>query len=700
MQTLRPMDSCPDRTPSLTHSDASSINSDPLPLDLAAPADPCAERVERPLPPLPKDALPNDMFIRHERHKLPPNAAMPCAPPRTKPPPKSAPPRMKARAWQHMHRSAVWSVRNPRILARLLYFMPWSDLNAFLATCSHIRRIWDNHELRDVILSQYVHGYRHAIRHRDLALFQDVDLTIQDLDLLLLSQQVPLHQYPMHALGVISKPPSPYNDSTEESPQSKITDQLATLALTHSRFVLLLQSVVHSSPLPLPIDCDPPKLQPRFPVPSSTASSPHGIRELTFPAPLAFPAEVGEIQPMPSTPSADEKRPKSKDISRSRLSMPSPLSREVTPRFGGSAPSFPSDHMDHSSPRRSRKSSIFGGRNPPPPPAAEPRSLKYYEAGWRKASQSSRKASSSLALSEEETSRRFTVSHKRSASVELSSSSSSVSSASSPSSARRAPNDVYVPDSPHDLFAATSRIRAPVLHVFVPCSALTPEVVTACEEQLIEADLWQHLSTGDIVCNLGYVPPPTDEGTERNRGEDKADTRITWLLFNGQALRPFTPPAPPPLSDPLSLPSPFYYTHLLRAQACPQFAFAPPGGGSVPELTLVRTTCRVSSPRTPGGWATARKYMWVARARVGMGFVDVDDGLGEGWRGEWVLEADGTQEGRQTLIDCLSGASGDVFVWEMIREKSCGGRIWLRLIKPLIPSDSARNIQIIRSHLS
>lgn len=711
MQTLRPMDSCPDRTPSLTHSGASSINSDPLPLDLASSADPCSEPVERPLPPLPKDALPNAMFIPHERYKFPPSAAEPGAPPRTKPPPKSASPRTKARAWHHMHRRAVWSLRNPRILARLLHFMPWSDLNAFLATCSHIRRIWDNRELRDVILSQYVHGYRHALRHRDLALFQDVDLTIQDLDLLrssylslcplidgpdkcilrisssVLSQQVPLHQYPVHALSVISKPPSLYNDSTAESPSSKFTDQLVALALTHSRFVLLLQSIVHSSPLPLPIDCDPPKLQPRFPMPNFTsASSPHGIRELTFPAPLAFPTEVGEIQPMFSTPSVEEKRPKSKDIARSRLSIPSPLSREVTSRFGGSAPSFPSEHMDHSNPRRSRKLSIFGGRNPPPPPAAEPRFLKYYEAGWRKASQSSRKASLSLAPrgidcgSEEETSRRFTVTHKRSASMDMSSSASSISSASSPSSARRAPNDVYVPDSPHDLFAATSRIRAPVLHVFVPCSALTPEIITACEEQLIAADLWHHLSTGDVVCNLGYVPPPTDDGTERNRGEDKADTRITWLLFNDQALRPFTPPAPPPLSDPLSLPTPFYYTHLLRAQACPQFAFAPPGGGSVPELTLVRTTCRVSSPLTPGGWATAQKYMWVARARVGMGFVAVDDGLGEGWRGEWVLEADGTQEGRQTLIDCLSGASGDVFVWEMIREKSGGGRIWLRYV--------------------
>ena len=489
----------------------------------------------------------------------------------------------------------------------------------------------------------------------------------------MLSQQVPLPQYPMHALTVISNPPS--------HRQSKITNTLVSLALAHSRFVLLLQSIVHSSPLPLPIDCDFPKLQHRFPLPNSaSASLPHGIRELTFPAPLAFPAEVDDIQPMasPAAPSTEQKRSSS---ARSRLSIPSPLSRE----FGGSAPSFSSSAlMDHAKPRTTRKLSIFGGRNPLPPPVAEPRSLKYYEAGWRKPSLSSR-ATSSLGhrgidyASEEETRRRFTITHKRSVSMDMSSSASSISSASSPSPSRQ-PNDVRVPDSPHDLYAATSRIRAPVLRVFVPCSALSPEIIVACEEQLISADLWRHLSTGDIVCNLGYFPSPTNDGTDGIRGEDKADARITWLIYDGQALRSFSPPAPPPLSDPLSLPTPFYYTHLLPAQAWPQFAFAPPGGGSVPELTLVPTICRVPSPRTPGGWVTAKKYMWVARARVGMGFIAMDDGLGEGWRGEWVLETDGTQEGRQTLIDCLSGVSGDVFVWEMIREKSGGGRIWLRYV--------------------
>jgi len=93
--------------------------------------------------------------------------------------------------------------------------------------------------------------------------------------------------------------------------------------------------------------------------------------------------------------------------------------------------------------------------------------------------------------------------------------------------------------------------------------------------------------------------------------------------------------------------------------------------------------------------------MWIARARVGMGFMDIDDGLGEGWRGEWVLEADGTQEGRQTLVDCISGLSGETFVWELVREKSGGGRIWIRLLRPVVPpKDNSVNVQFLRSDLS
>jgi hypothetical protein len=52
-------------------------------------------------------------------------------------------------------------------------------------------------------------------------------------------------------------------------------------------------------------------------------------------------------------------------------------------------------------------------------------------------------------------------------------------------------------------------------------------------------------------------------------------------------------------------------------------------------------------------------------------------GLGKGGA-EWVLETEGTREGRQTLVDCLSGDADEVFVWEFVREKCGAGQIWLK----------------------
>lgn len=72
--------------------------------------------------------------------------------------------------------------------------------------------------------------------------------------------------------------------------------------------------------------------------------------------------------------------------------------------------------------------------------------------------------------------------------------------------------------------------------------------------------------------------------------------------------------------------------------------------------------------------------MWTARVwRQGMG-MGFEDGVGDGWLGEWVLEAEGTREGRQVLLDCLGGeGEGEVRrEWELVREKSGGGRLWLK----------------------
>ncbi|KIJ66975.1 hypothetical protein HYDPIDRAFT_166391 [Hydnomerulius pinastri MD-312] len=719
------MDPYADRTPSLTNSDSSSTSSDPPSVD-AAVIDLYGDG--RPLPPIPHEDMrkspPQDIPMPRGGRKIPvyPESTT-GRPPRSKQDrsPKSASPISKSLSWQKMQRNGVSALTQPRILARLLQYSTWDDCYALFATCSQIRSLWGVRELRDIVLSQYVPGYHLALRQRDLSMFEDVDVTFHDLDLLLLSQRVPLHQYPMHALGSLSRPPS--DDPAHDAVVAKMTYRLATLTHTHSRFVLLLQSIVHSSPLPLPIDFDPPRQPPRLPSPSPAPGiPPHGLRELTFPAPLSFLSDVAEMAPPSAStpgPSSDPRRSVNRgklpqDNSRSNTSTSSPLSRDARARLGDSTSSFvPTPANTPIRAQKTRKLSIFGGNTPLPPPPTEPRSLKDYEASWRRTVAAPQAPNRLPAApftratgyaSEEDFSRPFVRSHKRSASAEVSSSSSSISGSSSPSSTRRTPNDIRMPNSPHDLYFATSRTRAPVLRVFVPCSVLSPAAVTACEEQLVAAGLWQHLSTGDVVCNFGYVPSttePAEDPADPPSEAEKAKFRNTWLVFNGYTLVPFIPPASLPLADPLSLPSPFYYTHLMPSNMNPQFAFAPPGGGGVPETTLVHASTRVRSPHSPSGWVMAKKFMWVARARVGMGFVDVDDGLGEGWRGEWVLEAEGTKEGRQTLIDCIAGVSGEIFVWELAREKSGGGRIWLRLVKPLAPpKDNSRNIQMIRSQLS
>lgn len=470
----------------------------------------------------------------------------------------------------------------------------------------------------------------------------------------------------MYALASLSR--SLAHGPPNDIATAAMTSRLATLASTHSRFVLFLQSNVHSSKLPLPIDFDHQRAPSRFPPSSAPSSPPRALRELTFPAPLSYLSDLPDTQP------SDVSTHNSSACSVPR-SRSSPLSRADA---AAQLPIKP----------RQKKLSMFGN-NPPPPPPTEPRSLRYYEASWRRPATTRNNPNSPpiapfanawpTSHSEEDFSRPFARSHKRSASADVSCASSINSSSSSPS-IRKPPYDIRTPSSPHDLSFATSRTRAPVLRVFVPCNVLSPDAITACAAQLHAGGLWQYLSTGDVVCNFGYVPS-TPNGTQSQLDlspEARSTSRNTWLLFDGNFLIPFTPPSPPTLPDTLSLPSPFYYTHLMPSNVNPTFIFAPPGGGGVPETTLINTTTRVPSPHSSGGWAMAKKYMWIARARVGMGFMDIDDGLGEGWRGEWVLEAEGTQEGRQTLIHCISGLAGEMFVWELVREKSGGGRIWLR----------------------
>lgn len=260
---------------------------------------------------------------------------------------------------------------------------------------------------------------------------------------------------------------------------------------------------------------------------------------------------------------------------------------------------------------------------------------------------------------------------------------------------------------PHDLILATSRSRAPILRVFVPCTTLEMdgESLALCEQQLVESGLWDHLSTGDVVCNLGYVPPVEDgmdeafgmsgdaspPGTRPSTGSRRSSSGLVpsssqssakWLLFNGHILVPFTPPQLLPLTDPLNLPSPFYYAHIMpNPNANPTFMINkfPACLDDVPQFTLIHSSRKVRSPHSPSGVALVKKFSWTARVVRVKSEAD-ESGMGEGWFGEWVLEGEGTSEGKEVLFDALRGVDLGRREWELVRERSGGGKIWLRLL--------------------
>lgn len=431
----------------------------------------------------------------------------------------------------------------------------------------------------------------------------------------MISQRFGLHQYPTHALRMLTSIYPTFEDDD-------MTAKLVALAAVHSRFVLLLQSLAHSSSEAMPLEPEEPRWKSRL-------TPAQNIRELTFPTPLAY-AQVPV--PIPS------------------ISKP------------------PS--------KKGRRLSMFG-KNSDLPPAREPRTLKIYSSTWRRSTYSSSTLPRPC--------RRF-------ASTNTSSDSSISGSIAGHESLSSASSRTL---SLHDLSGATSRIRAPILRVFVPCTKLDDdgESLVSCERQLVDSGLWPHLSTGDIVCNFGFVPPnvedtssemddfsPTDYLSHKFRSDQRrgsSDTsQVKWLIFDGQFLIPYTPPGSLPLDDVLMLPSPFYYAHITPPFANFTYVIDQFPICDVPQLTLIYSTSRVPSPHSPKGYALVKKYAWIARVvRLQRG----DEGdVGEGWFGEWTLEGEGTSEGKQVLLDALAGCQLDRKVWELVREKSGGGKLWLK----------------------
>ncbi|KAI0326924.1 hypothetical protein GY45DRAFT_48526 [Cubamyces sp. BRFM 1775] len=691
-----------------------------------------AKTTERPLPPIPPTSPEPGPSAppQRQRQSLPPSSSSRKYSPIRMPRPSSRSPRLFSRA-----------LRQPGVLARLLSFIPWHDFHALTSTCRDIRQCFTrNAECRRVILSHFVPGYSYALGLSDTEQKPTIDVDFHQLALLMLSQYVPLHAYPMHAMAVLGA----LSRGSGDLQLHKASHRLASLTIAHSRFVLLLQSLVHSASSSPSSDSEeydevneaPLRVGSRLP-------HAHGVRELVFPAPLSVLDSNG----------ADE--------AADTLSTATTTGRRVLSRSGTIRSGFSNGRAASLSPPRTPTiaetiprskgtglASMFSrSKVPLPPPSADPLALKLYSGSWRRTMSKGGRHSICYAAEDDgwlsSPAQELKMPHRRFASVSFSSD-SSLSSPSSisrtntesegsshPARSRRrssmaASASLAVPrgTSAHDLFLATSRLRAPVLRVFVPCTDLDEAAIVACEEQLMKNGLWEHLSDGDIVCNFGYVPPvsPQSESTrpgEQHQGEE--GQRQKWLMFNGYCLVPYIPPSPPPLENPLTLPSPFYFANILPAFVDPVFILSLPQdpalsslspyssassasssspspprhsrtmgmGRGVPELQLANVATRVPSPHSPTGFALVRKYMWLARIPyVGPGSAtEAGMALGRGWHGEWVLEAEGTREGRQSLVDALEGGADRHGLarrgqWQVVREKSGGGRLWLKLLVP------------------
>jgi len=481
-------------------------------------------------------------------------------------------------------------------------------------------------------------------------------------------------------------------------------EKLVALTQAHSRFVLLLQSIVHSSRAPLPSEAEEGTYRPRF-------SPIQSLRELTFPAPLAYtepPAPPPKGMPEPEIPKTKHPRHRS---SASILSRRPTLNLPQAPRPSADAASsmISTASIDKQRLKKGRRLSIFGGKKnlqlPSPPPPDEPRALRVYASSWRKTSYW---ANGSVDFAEEGFSTTDSLKRPRLHRRFGSGTSSESSLSPSPLSQSRSRQSMFIQpearsSSPHDLILATSRVRAPILRVFVPCTKLDTdcEALVKCEQQLVDSGLWSHLSTGDIVCNLGYVPPSDDSGSSdgdssggngefimmRPGASGSANSSLNpavgssqkWLLFNGQVLVPYTPPDLLPLDQPFNLPTPFYYHHIMPPFTNLSYIIKQlPQCDNVPHLQLVSSSKKVRSPHSPNGFAMVKKHSWIAR--VARQRTEADGEMGEGWFGEWILEGEGTPEGLQLLLNALKGQSLGHREWEFVRDKSGGGKLWLRYV--------------------
>ena len=74
------------------------------------------------------------------------------------------------------------TLKLPKVLAGLIEHLAWVYFYTLTCTCRNFRYILRIPELKDIVLSQYVPGYKLCLPHRDMLRFRDVPIAIPHLD--------------------------------------------------------------------------------------------------------------------------------------------------------------------------------------------------------------------------------------------------------------------------------------------------------------------------------------------------------------------------------------------------------------------------------------------------------------------------------------------------------------------------------------
>ncbi|KAG8844610.1 hypothetical protein FRB96_002979 [Tulasnella sp. 330] len=613
--------------------------------------------------------------------------------------------------------SIVLITEHPNVLASLLTYISFPEFHALCCTSKAMRRLLDELPLRDVVLNRFVPGYNLGSEQFRESSHEEIYVELKDLETLMLSQAIPLHIYSNSAAQTLSGVPI-----------SESCTRLQHFTDVHSRFVLLMRS--RAPPLNLHSDSDDA---------SFSRHGSDGLPQLTLPAPLAFEEEaeaptaktieaknhlqmVHEICPIATSATSGSASIHlyHKHDDATNAHVPRPLAKSLQKRiFALNAITGPVTGTDAvtyweaSLPAKSRDSICDEASQDP---VEDPNRNEYLDQCVERFQEE---------IGAAYVARVHTLGRTRGYTVLA-------------TIKTVAPPDILLTNFVGlgvGTFAQAWIIvhgwesdirhrwtaRADTCQLQGTCATWNESALHVCEEQLVAANLWDWLNVGDVVCNLGFVPTPRRESlTDVHDMCDNVDESgknvpsMGWMVFTGRNLLPLSIPALPGHIDGLQLPTPLYYVHLLplptlttpASQTNPRFIFSiPPVAPGVElrlkaaDLTLTCVTSCVGSPGTKGlAIAKVVRWCWVAKVD-GSRLLGSLAPVGEGWCVDWVIEVEGTREGRDALVDAINGTAQNfnpntdnmdvTREWEVVREKSIfGSRLWMRLvIAPLSSTD-------------